>query len=71
MADKNNLSNLTDQELVTKIKENSDYLGIVYKRCKSNCLGFMRKITNAINARSIVINAIIKANVLYAMNSLK
>jgi hypothetical protein len=30
----------------------------------------MRKITNAINARSIVINAIIKANVLNAMNSL-
>ena len=46
MADKNNLSNLTDQELLIKIKGNSDYLGIVYKRCKSNCLGFMRKMTS-------------------------
>ncbi|CAN1504470.1 sigma70-ECF, RNA polymerase sigma factor, sigma-70 family [Flavobacteriaceae bacterium] len=46
MADKNNFSNLTDQELVIKIKGNSDYLGIVYKRCKSNCLGFMRKMTS-------------------------
>ena len=46
MADKNNFSNLTDQELLVKIKENSDYLGIVYKRCKANCLGFVRKMTN-------------------------
>jgi RNA polymerase sigma factor (sigma-70 family) len=46
MADKNNFSNLTDQELLVKIKENSDYLGIVYKRCKANCLGFMRKMTS-------------------------
>lgn len=46
MADKNNLSNLTDQELVIKIKENPDYLGVVYKRCKANCLGFMRKMTS-------------------------
>lgn len=42
MADKNKFSNLSDQELVVKIKHNSDYLGIVYKRCKANCLGFMR-----------------------------
>lgn len=46
MADKNNFSNLTDQELLVKIKDNSDYLGIVYKRCKVNCLGFMRKMTS-------------------------
>lgn len=46
MADKNNFSNLTDQELVVKIKEDSEYLGIVYKRCKANCLGFMRKMTS-------------------------
>jgi RNA polymerase sigma factor (sigma-70 family) len=43
MADKSNFSNLTDQELLVKIKQDADYLGIVYKRCKSNCLGFMRK----------------------------
>ena len=46
MAVKNFFSNLTDQELLVKIKENSDYLGVVYKRCKTNCLGFMRKMTN-------------------------
>ena len=47
MANNINFSNLTDQELLVKIKENSDYLGIVYKRCKANCLGFMRKMTNS------------------------
>lgn len=36
---------LSDQELLLKIQENSDYLGVVYKRCKTNSLGFMRKIT--------------------------
>ena len=46
MADKNNFTTLNDQELLVKIKENSDYLGIVYKRCKANCLGFMRKMTS-------------------------
>ncbi|MGO4819204.1 RNA polymerase sigma factor [Flavobacterium sp. W22_SRS_FP1] len=46
MADKNIFSNLTDQELVVKIIENSDYLGVVYKRCKSNCLNFMRRMSN-------------------------
>lgn len=43
MADKTNFSQLTDQELVHRIKDNQDYLGIVYKRCKANCMGFMRK----------------------------
>ena len=46
MADKNNFTTLNDQELLDKIKQNSDYLGIVYKRCKANCLGFMRKMTS-------------------------
>jgi len=46
MAQKVSFSELNDQELLVKIKENSDYLGIVYKRCKANCLGFMRKMTN-------------------------
>jgi RNA polymerase sigma factor (sigma-70 family) len=45
MANSTIFPNLSDQELVTKMKENSDYLGIVYKRCKANCLGFMRKMT--------------------------
>lgn len=37
---------LTDPELVQLIQENQDYLGEVYKRCKSYCIRFMRKITN-------------------------
>ncbi|OYU83010.1 MAG: RNA polymerase subunit sigma-70 [Flavobacterium sp. BFFFF2] len=46
MADETHFTSLNDQALLVKIKENSDYLGIVYKRCKANCLGFMRKMTN-------------------------
>lgn len=37
---------LTDSELVELIKENQDYLGEVYKRCKQYSISFMRKITN-------------------------
>ena len=46
MADRINFSNLNDQELLIKIIENADYLGIVYKRCKPNSLNFMRRMTN-------------------------
>jgi len=46
MADTSKFSGLNDQELLVKIKENSDYLGIIYKRCKTNCIHFMRKMTN-------------------------
>lgn len=46
MADKIIFSNLTDQELLIKIRENSDYLGEVYKRCKPNCFSFIRKMTD-------------------------
>jgi len=46
MADKIFFSNLTDEELLIKIRGNSDYLGEVYKRCKPNCLSFMRKMTD-------------------------
>lgn len=38
-----NLTQITDQELLLKIKENSDNLGIVYKKCKANCIRFMMK----------------------------
>lgn len=37
---------LTDNELVQLIQGNQDYLGEVYKRCKPNCIRFMRKMTN-------------------------
>jgi RNA polymerase sigma factor (sigma-70 family) len=43
MADKNNFSNLTDQELVVKIKEDPEYLKEVYRRCKSASILFLRK----------------------------
>jgi hypothetical protein len=36
---------LSDQEVIEKIKDNNDALGIVSKRCKTNSLGFMRKMT--------------------------
>jgi DNA-directed RNA polymerase specialized sigma24 family protein len=37
---------LTDAELVKLIHQNHDYLGEVYKRCKSYSIQFMRKMTN-------------------------
>lgn len=43
MAQNNNL-NYTDQELILKIKEDAEALGIVYKKCKSSALQFLRKI---------------------------
>lgn len=46
MAVRHNLSELNDQELLIRIKDNTDYLGIVYKRCKTNCISFMRKMTS-------------------------
>lgn len=46
MAQKINYLGLSDHELLDRIKDNSDYLGIVYKRCKPNCISFMRKMTS-------------------------
>jgi len=46
MAQNNKYSDLSDQDLLVRIKDNSDYLGIVYKRCKPNCISFMRKMTS-------------------------
>lgn len=37
---------LSDQEVIEKIKDNNDALGIVSKRCKTNSLGFMRGMNN-------------------------
>ena len=39
-------SQLSDQELVVLIKENQDYLGEVYKRCKQYSIAFLRKMTS-------------------------
>lgn len=38
---------LTDNELVVLIHQNQDYLGEVYKRCKSYSIQFLRKMTNS------------------------
>ena len=46
MADSNYYSKLSDQELIIEIRKNSDALGIVYKRCKPNCLKSMRRLTS-------------------------
>lgn len=46
MSIDNRFENLSDQELINNIKDNQDYLGEVYKRCKANSLSFMRKMTN-------------------------
>ena len=40
-----NYAQLSDQELVLLIKENQDYLGEVYKRCKQYSISFLRKMT--------------------------
>ena len=50
MAQNNNL-NYSDQELIFKIKEDSEALGIVYKKCKSSALQFLRKINYQANDR--------------------
>jgi RNA polymerase sigma factor (sigma-70 family) len=44
-----NLTQITDQELLLKIKENNDNLGIVYKKCKANSIRFMKKMTSKMN----------------------
>ena len=44
-----NLSQNSDQELLKKIKENSDNLGYVYKNCKGNSIRFMKKMTSKMN----------------------
>jgi RNA polymerase sigma factor (sigma-70 family) len=45
MAQIDNYLELSDLELIEKIKDNNDALGIVFTRCKTNSLGFMRKMT--------------------------
>lgn len=50
MAQNNNLE-LNDQEIILKIKEDAEALGIVYKKCKSSALQFLRKINYQSNDR--------------------
>ena len=46
MAEKINYLALSDQDLLVKIKANSEALGEVYKRCKTNSVRFMQKMTS-------------------------
>ena len=47
----NNYLELNDQEIILKIKEDAEALGIVYKKCKSSALQFLRKINYQSNDR--------------------
>jgi RNA polymerase sigma factor (sigma-70 family) len=47
----NNYLELNDQEIILKIKEDAEALGIVYKKCKSSALQFLRKINYHSNER--------------------
>lgn len=46
MAKKTKFGHLQDTELIVLIKQNQDYLGEVYQRCKQNCTNFMRKVSS-------------------------
>ena len=42
MALSKNDSKLSDQEIVLKLKEDISFLGIVYEKCKSSSIAFLR-----------------------------
>lgn len=46
MAEKINYLVLSDQDLLIRIKENPEALGVVYKKCKTNSVWFMQKMTS-------------------------
>jgi RNA polymerase sigma factor (sigma-70 family) len=47
----NNILELKDHEIISKIKENSEALGIVFKKCKPGAIQFLRKINYQSNER--------------------
>ena len=47
----NNILELKDHETISKIKENSDALGIVFKKCKPGAIQFLRKTNYQSNER--------------------
>ena len=47
----NNILELKDHEIISKIKENSDALGIVFKKCKPGAIQFLRKTNYQSNER--------------------
>jgi RNA polymerase sigma factor (sigma-70 family) len=46
MIEKINYLALSDQDLLVKIKENTEALGVVYKKCKPYSIRFMQKMTS-------------------------
>ena len=48
---KNNISELSDKELISKIKEDIDFLGLVHKKCKMNALNFLKSKTGVMRER--------------------
>lgn len=40
------MEDLNDKELVARIQQNPDCLGVVYKQCKNYCMKFMRNMTS-------------------------
>ena len=40
------MENFEEQKLVDKIRQNQDYLGVVYKQCKLYSIKFMKNLTN-------------------------
>ena len=40
------MKNFEEQKLVDKIRQNQDYLGVVYKQCKLYSIKFMKNLTN-------------------------
>lgn len=51
MAKEINLLTLSDKELIARIKEDTDALGIVYKKCKPSAIQFLRKINYQMDDR--------------------
>ncbi len=51
MSDKQKLLEIPDQELLQLIKEDQDYLSVVYKNTKDYCIRFMKKMTVDSNVR--------------------
>ncbi|EIJ38790.1 RNA polymerase sigma factor, sigma-70 family [Galbibacter orientalis DSM 19592] len=41
---------ISDQELIELIKDDSDYLGVIYKRCYDYCIMFMHKVKGSNNS---------------------
>ena len=46
-------SELSDNELLERIRRDSSLVGIVYKRCKSNCMRFMRNRWSATSEKDL------------------